>query len=106
MRFKADRSGVCVYHCAPEGMVPWHVVAGMSGTIMVLPREGLKDPEGKELKYDRAYTIGEFDLYIPKDENGQYKDYASLADSYSRSEERRVGKVCVSPCRSGWSQYH
>lgn len=87
MRFKADRSGVFVYHCAPEGMVPWHVVAGMSGTIMVLPREGLKDPEGKELKYDRAYTIGEFDLYIPKDENGQYKDYASLADSYSDTVE-------------------
>src|SRR3546814_4164647 len=24
----------------------------------------------------------------------------------SRSEERRVGKVCVSPCRSRWSPYH
>src|SRR3546814_12332982 len=23
-----------------------------------------------------------------------------------RSEERRVGKVCVSTCRSGWSPYH
>src|SRR3546814_15214295 len=23
-----------------------------------------------------------------------------------RSEERRVGKVCVSTCRSRWSQYH
>lgn len=83
LRFKADRSGVFVYHCAPEGMVPWHVVAGMSGTIMVLPREGLTDPEGNELKYDRVYSIGEFDLYIPKDEDGEYKDYASLADSYA-----------------------
>src|SRR3546814_18352483 len=25
---------------------------------------------------------------------------------YSRSEERRVGKECVSPCRSRWSPYH
>src|SRR3546814_19626070 len=24
----------------------------------------------------------------------------------ARSEERRVGKECVSPCRSGWSTYH
>src|SRR3546814_13414903 len=24
----------------------------------------------------------------------------------SRSEERRVGKECVSPCRSRWSPYH
>src|SRR3546814_13315400 len=23
-----------------------------------------------------------------------------------RSEERRVGKECVSPCRSRWAQYH
>lgn len=85
LRFKADRSGTFVYHCAPEGMVPWHVVAGMSGTLMVLPREGLKDPKGNELKYDRAYTIGEFDLYIPKDENGKYKDYKTLADSYEET---------------------
>ena len=87
LRFKADRSGTFVYHCAPEGMVPWHVVSGMSGTLMVLPRDGLKDPKGNELKYDRAYTIGEFDLYIPKDENGKYKDYKTLADSYEETME-------------------
>lgn len=87
MRFKADRSGVFVYHCAPEGMVPWHVVTGMSGTIMVLPRDGLKDPQGNSLTYDTAYTIGEFDLYIPKDENGNYKDYDTLAESYADSVE-------------------
>src|SRR3546814_5504257 len=26
--------------------------------------------------------------------------------SYARSEERRVGKECVSTCRSRWSPYH
>src|SRR3546814_17736129 len=25
---------------------------------------------------------------------------------WRRSEERRVGKECVSTCRSGWSPYH
>src|SRR3546814_11645423 len=25
---------------------------------------------------------------------------------FGRSEERRVGKECVSPCRSRWSPYH
>jgi nitrite reductase (NO-forming) len=82
LRFKADRSGTFVYHCAPEGMVPWHVVTGMNGTMMVLPRAGLKDPSGKSLRYDRVYTIGEFDLYIPKDADGKYKEYNTLADSY------------------------
>ena len=82
LRFKADRTGTFVYHCAPEGMVAWHVLAGMSGTLMVLPRDGLKDATGKPLHYDRAYTIGEFDLYIPKDKDGKYKDYKTLLDSY------------------------
>src|SRR3546814_11616026 len=27
-------------------------------------------------------------------------------DSHNRSEERRVGKECVSTCRSRWSPYH
>lgn len=87
LRFKADRSGVWVYHCAPEGMVPWHVISGMSGTLMVLPREGLKDPAGNPLSYDKAYTIGEFDFYIPKDGNGNYKDYDTLAESYADTVE-------------------
>src|SRR3546814_14495123 len=29
-----------------------------------------------------------------------------LANTYPRSEERRVGKECVSTCRSRWSPYH
>src|SRR3546814_2102622 len=34
--------------------------------------------------------------------------YAKLSTRYSslRSEERRVGKECVSTCRSRWSPYH
>src|SRR3546814_17922591 len=31
---------------------------------------------------------------------------ASLGASPLRSEERRVGKECVSKCRSRWSPYH
>ena len=27
-------------------------------------------------------------------------------DPWVRSEERRVGKECVQPCRSRWSPYH
>src|SRR3546814_13359143 len=37
-------------------------------------------------------------------------DYAEpgfiLIDRVNRSEERRVGKECVSTCRSRWSPYH
>src|SRR3546814_13519360 len=30
----------------------------------------------------------------------------ALREVEARSEERRVGKECVSTCRSRWSQYH
>src|SRR3546814_7202333 len=33
-------------------------------------------------------------------------DSILLARQASRSEERRVGKECVSTCRSRWSPYH
>ncbi len=78
IRFKATKPGVFVYHCAPGGpMIPYHVVQGMNGAIMVLPRDGLKDGDGNPLRYDRAYYIGEQDFYIPKDANGNYKKFDS-----------------------------
>jgi nitrite reductase (NO-forming) len=80
VRFKATKPGVFVYHCAPGGvMIPYHVVSGMNGAIMVLPRDGLKDRKGKSLEYDKAYYIGEQDFYIPKDENGRYMSFDSPA---------------------------
>jgi nitrite reductase (NO-forming) len=63
LRFKATRAGVFVYHCAPGGpMIPWHVVCGMNGAVMVLPRDGLKDGNGKPLHYDRIFYVGESDF--------------------------------------------
>jgi nitrite reductase (NO-forming) len=82
LRFKATKAGVFVYHCAPPGMVPFHVTSGMNGAIMVLPRDGLKDGKGNALTYDRVYYVGEQDFYVPKDEKGNYKKYASVGDAY------------------------
>jgi nitrite reductase (NO-forming) len=80
IRFKATKAGVFVYHCAPGGpMIPYHVVQGMNGAIMVLPRDGLKDGKGNSLHYDRAYYIGEQDFYIPKGLDGNYKTFDSPA---------------------------
>jgi len=58
LRWKAIKPGVFVYHCAPGGaMVPWHVVKGMNGAVMILPRDGLKDREGKPIKYDKHIIL-------------------------------------------------
>ncbi len=71
IRFKAIKSDVFVYHCAPGGiMVPLHVTSGMNGAIMVLPREWLKDENGNSLHYDKAYYIADQDYYVPKDDKG------------------------------------
>lgn len=83
LRFKATRPGVFVYHCAPGGaMIPWHVVSGMSGAIMVLPRDGLRNDKGEPIKYDRVYYIGENDFYMPRDADGNYKSYESVGDNF------------------------
>lgn len=83
-RFKATKPGVFVYHCAPGGvMVPYHVTHGMNGAIMVLPRDGLKDKDGKSIRYDRAYYIGEQDYYIAKDEDDDYLTYETPGEDFA-----------------------
>ncbi len=94
LRFKATKPGVFVYHCAPGGaMIPWHVVHGMNGALLVLPKEGLKDKDGNKLTYDKAFYIGEQDYYLPKDENGKYKRYATPAESYSDDKKVMDGLI-------------
>src|SRR3546814_18847351 len=41
-------------------------------------------------------------LYV----RGAMSELVSPDDAAARSEARRVGKECVSTCRSRWSQYH
>jgi nitrite reductase (NO-forming) len=87
-RFKATKIGTFIYHCAPGGiMTPWHVVMGMNGAIMVLPREGLSDGDGNSLTYDKAYYIGEQDFYVPQNELGQSKAYDTVIGSMNDTLE-------------------
>src|SRR3546814_11244972 len=47
---------------------------------------------------------------VDPDDTAMQHMHAELArvagDVFDRSEERRVGKECVSTCRSRWSPYH
>src|SRR4051812_19019789 len=88
LRWKATRTGTFVYHCAPGGpMIPWHVVSGMNGAVMVLPRDGLTDGKGNALKYDKVFYIGEQDMYVPRDQDGKYKSYNTIFESYKDTVE-------------------
>ncbi len=95
LRWKADRVGTFVYHCAPGGtMIPFHVVSGMNGAVMVLPRDGLKDEKGKAVTYDRAYYIGEQDWYVPRDDaTGQFKRYGSAAEAMGDTMKVMTGLI-------------
>ena len=86
LRWKAVKPGVFVYHCAPgDIMIPYHVLHGMNGAVMVLPRDGLNDGKGNPLKYDLGYYIGEQDYYIPRDETGAFKKYETAGEDLTES---------------------
>ena len=80
LRWRATKSGLFVYHCAPGGeMVPYHVVTGGNGAILVLPREGLRDGYGNPIRYDKAFYFGEQDYYIPMRPDGTSQRFQNFA---------------------------
>ena len=94
IRFRLLKPGVFTYHCAPgQEMTPYHVIHGMNGSIMVLPRGGLRDKDGNSITYDRAYFIGEQDFYIPRDESGAFRSYDSASEDFSDCLEVMRGLI-------------
>jgi len=94
LRFKATTPKVFFYHCAPGGpMIPWHVVSGKSGCIIVPPIRWLTDHLGQPVSYDRVYCIGENDFYIPRGEDGAYTLYADPGESYPDTLEMMNGLI-------------
>ncbi len=84
LRWKAIKPGTFIYLCAPGGsMIPYHVVSGMNGAVMVLPRDGLKDRDGDPIRYDKAYYVGEQDYYIPRNSDGEFIKYENPAAGIS-----------------------
>src|SRR3546814_20213700 len=65
--------------------------------IISRPGTGLDEGIAQEGQIER-YSLGD----IP----GEIEPVPTLEETPARSEERRVGKECVSTCRSRWSPYH
>src|SRR3546814_14982019 len=78
--------------------------AGKFASQVIAPLNGVGDVEGCTIDAEGAVTTATGF----KDAYRQYVDagWPSLACAPERSEERRVGKECVSTCRSRWSPYH
>src|SRR3546814_3448447 len=62
----------------------------------------LPPAHGQQQEADQAGREAEGDPGEERDEQGQINPFPCR----NRSEERRVGKECVSTCRSRWSPYH
>src|SRR3546814_12021995 len=62
-------------------------------------------PASQPLTISRI-TQGRFAVSEPTSTTTQLLPYMLSSIHFSRSEERRVGKECVSTCRSRWSPYH
>src|SRR3546814_11609177 len=78
-----------VAHSAPNG---YNILLGEVGSISISPEttSNLSYAPLKEFDPITEAVRANFVLVIPA----------------NRSEERRVGKECVSTCRSRWSPYH
>src|SRR3546814_12540445 len=72
--------------------------AGQAAVLAALPSVGRGDPDWAALRLANAKLGGGFQGWLTQE--------IRVKRGLSRSEERRVGKECVSTCRSRWSQYH
>src|SRR3546814_18362022 len=76
------------------------------GKDVLLLVDGVTKLSRIELQSDRTRQAENFRKLLLAMSNDIRVLLVKLADRLPRSEERRVGKECVSTCRSRWSPYH
>src|SRR3546814_5203391 len=59
-----------------------------------------------ELRSPLTTLLASLEVALAYPERTDWPAAATTAARQTRSEERRVGKECVSTCRSRWSPYH
>src|SRR3546814_19267098 len=91
-------------HVREDRAVPWHLGGRGGGDALTLAL--VEVAAGSLAARDYAAfdrTLFDFVWFTPRvDED----DPCEPLRARPRSEERRVGQECVSPCRSRWSAYH
>src|SRR3546814_16857271 len=107
-RFRSVRAGAALFKSATLGMM----AAGVLGLALWRAIAGVM-PEGGAISglglFGAAINLGAAALlmrYRDGDANVRSVLLCTRNDLIQRSEERRVGKECVSTCRSGWVPYH
>src|SRR3546814_19795425 len=109
-------------HCVSRSARPATVILERGArqllTLMLKKRKKvptLYDDKESRLPFYEAYVLmlwrGREESFKTSLEPSDVEKLATFVDSFGqpafeRSEERRVGKECVSTCRSRWSTYH
>src|SRR3546814_18536982 len=98
-------------------MADFQLTDRQADAILNMRLRSLRKLEEMELRRERDQLAGEREGLVKLIESPARqrtrlkKDLTTLRERYGpetelRSEERRVGKECVSTCRSRWSPYH
>src|SRR3546814_15695176 len=97
------------------------MLAAEANISLILPQQGYPFVElgDRDIALDPATMTGDYTLPVEPVPRGSFGDIvtegdlafgadhvATIARFDERSEERRVGKECVSTCRSRWSPEH
>src|SRR3546814_5658817 len=80
-----------------------------SSDLLAVAFNGHRHGEKVEINGDRLVICGSSKIPQKSDRlahAGLQQRVRSFVGQIGRSEERRVGKECVSTCRSRWSPYH
>src|SRR3546814_12758563 len=84
----------------PRPALAYHLIEGTGPTVIFLPGYA-SDMAGSKAPALEAWAKARGQAFLRFD----YAGCGRSAGAF-RSEERRVGKECVSTCRSRWSPYH
>src|SRR3546814_20309464 len=79
---------------------------GFDGTSKAKPLRAFIETEDEYTVAKVARTLWQHRENLSRYQNKASEAEALKARFFDRSEERRVGKECVSTCRSRWSPYH
>src|SRR3546814_16345075 len=91
-----DLGPLDMFSVPPKVMRKFHSNREQPGMLLAIFDTTLRDP-------DDGIVISQALV----DEDGGAENYAKYGSGWGeRSEARRVGKECVSTCRSRWSQFH
>src|SRR3546814_15580832 len=105
MRISDWSSDVCssdlLANADASGSVPWHFMDANGDPVRV-------DLHPKLWLDSRNTSTDKLPVNLSTVDKGGWSVDTAHAPSltFMRSEERRVGKECVSTCRSRWSPYH